>query len=147
MMVYVTTAIDSTRDPPPQPSRGPRHRQSGIPDVDTLLLELANGQAGSITGPMVTMGAVAGDPVAVQSFEAVGTWLGHGMADLAAILDPRVFIVGGGVSEAGELLVGPAREAFQAQLTARGHRPTATVRVAQLGQDAGLIGVADLARM
>jgi glucokinase len=109
MMVYVTTVIDSTRDPPPQPSRGPRHRQSGIPDVDTLLLELANGQAGSITGPMVTMGAVAGDPVAVQSFEAVGTWLGHGMADLAAILDPRVFIVGGGVSEAGELLVGPAR--------------------------------------
>jgi hypothetical protein len=36
MMVYVTTAIDSTRDPPPQPPRGPRHRQSGIPDVDTL---------------------------------------------------------------------------------------------------------------
>jgi glucokinase len=96
---------------------------------------------------MVTMGAVAGDPVALQSFEAVGTWLGHGMADLAAILDPRVFIIGGGVSEAGELLVGPAREAFQAQLTARGHRPTATVRVAQLGQDAGLIGAADLARM
>jgi glucokinase len=50
------------------------------------------------------------------------------------------------VSEAGELLVGPARETFEANLTARGHRPTATVRVAQLGQDAGLIGVADLAR-
>ena len=44
----------------------------------------------------------------------MGTWLGHGMADLAAILDPRVFIIGGGVSEAGELLVGPARETFQA---------------------------------
>ena len=68
------------------------------------------------------------------------------MADLAAILDPRVFIIGGGVSEAGELLVDPAREAFQAMLTARSHRPTAMVRVAQLGQDAGLIGAADLAR-
>ena len=53
---------------------------------------------------MVTMGAVAGDPVALESFRAVGGWLGHGMADLAAILDPRVFIIGGGVSEAGELL-------------------------------------------
>jgi glucokinase len=69
------------------------------------------------------------------------------MADLAAILDPRVFIIGGGVSDAGELLVGPAREAFQAQLTAGSHRPTAMVRVAQLGQDVGLIGAADLARM
>lgn len=89
----------------------------------------------------------AGDPVALQSFRAVGLWLGHGMADLAAILDPRVFIIGGGVSEAGELLVGPAREAFQIKLTARGHRPVAAVRMAQLGQDAGLIGAADLARM
>jgi glucokinase len=50
------------------------------------------------------------------------------------------------VSEAGELLVGPARARFEARLTGRGHRPTATVRVAQLGQDAGLIGAADLAR-
>ena len=56
---------------------------------------------------MVTMGAIAGDPVALESFRAVGAWLGHGMAALAAILDPRVFIIGGGVSEAGELLVGP----------------------------------------
>ena len=46
------------------------------------------------------------------------------MADLAAILDPRVFIIGGGVSEAGELLVGPAREAFQAKLTARATGPS-----------------------
>jgi hypothetical protein len=52
-----------------------------------------------------------------------------------------------GVSEAGELLVGPAREAFQAKLTARGHRPTAAVRVAQLGQATGLIGATDLARV
>ena len=51
------------------------------------------------------------------------------------------------MSEAGELLVGPARATFEAMLTGRGHRPTAAVRVAQLGQDAGLIGAADLARM
>jgi glucokinase len=68
------------------------------------------------------------------------------MADLAAIVDPRVFILGGGVSEAGELVAAPAREAFEAHLTARSHRPVAEVRVAELGPDAGLIGVADLAR-
>ena len=95
---------------------------------------------------MVT-GRRAGDPVALESFRAVGGWLGQGMADLAAVLDPRVFIIGGGVSEAGDLLRRPGREAFEAMLTGRGHRPTAAVRVAQLGHDAGLIGAADLARM
>ncbi len=124
----------------------PASEPAGTPRPAELLLELGDGRPGSITGPMVTMAAVAGDPVALESFRAVGAWLGHGMADLAAILDPRVFIIGGGVSEAGELLVGPARETFQAMLTARSHRPTATVRLAQLGQDAGLIGAADLAR-
>jgi len=123
-----------------------RQRAAASPTEARLLLELAGGQPEGISGPMVTMGAVAGDPVALASFAAVGAWLGHGLADLAAILDPRTFIIGGGVSEAGELLVGPARARFAEQLTARGHRPTATVRVAQLGQDAGLIGAADLAR-
>jgi glucokinase len=50
------------------------------------------------------MGAIAGDPGAFDSFRAVGTWLGHGMADLAAILDPWVSIIGGVVSEAGGLI-------------------------------------------
>jgi glucokinase len=123
-----------------------RQRAAASPTEARLLLELAGRQPEAITGPMVTMGAVAGDPVALESFKAVGTWLGHGLADLAAVLDPRVFIIGGGVAEAGELLIGPARATFQAQLTGRGHRPTATVRIAELGQDAGLIGAADLAR-
>jgi glucokinase len=123
-----------------------RQRAAQSPTSATLLLELANGHPDAITGPMVTMGAVAGDPVALESFKAVGTWLGHGMAALAAVLDPRVFIIGGGVSEAGELLIAPARDTFQSTLTARSHRPTAAVRVAQLGQDAGLIGAADLSR-
>jgi hypothetical protein len=39
---------------------------------------------------LVNMGAIAGNPGALHSFRAVGTWLGHGMADLAAILDPWV---------------------------------------------------------
>src|SRR5215211_6497682 len=124
-----------------------RQRAAQSPEDAAQLLKLGDGQPASITGPMVTLGAVAGDPVALESFRAVGAWLGHGLADLAAILDPRVFIIGGGVSEAGELLASPAREAFQAKLTARGHRPVATIRVAQLGQDAGLIGAADLARI
>ena len=71
------------------------------------------------------------------------------MADLAAILDPRVSITGGGCPRPASSWLarpGPARQIFQAKLTARSHCPTATVRAAKLGQDAGLIGAADLAR-
>src|SRR4029450_13186566 len=93
-----------------------RQRAARSPTDARLLLELADGRAGAITGPMGTMGAIPDAPVALASFEAVGTWLGHGLADLAAVLDPRVFIIGGGVAEAGELLVGPAPASVEARL-------------------------------
>ena len=51
-----------------------------------------------------------------------------------------------GVSAAGELLLGPARENFRRRLTGRGYRPEAQVVAARLGNEAGLIGAADLAR-
>ena len=84
--------------------------------------------------------------VAVAAFETLGGWLGQGLADLAAVLDPEAFIVGGGVSEAGDQFLRPTVAAFEQRLTGRGHRPIATVEMARLGNDAGLIGAADLAR-
>ena len=74
-------------------------------------------------------------------------WLGAGLADLAAILDPGCFVIGGGVSEAGNLLLDPAIAAYENGLTGRTHREFADVRLAELGPDAGLIGAADLARI
>jgi glucokinase len=126
--------------------REARELATATPGAARHLLALSDGEPDAITGPQVTTAALQGDPVAIEAFRTIGTWLGRGMADMAAILDPRVFIIGGGVSEAGELLTGPARAAFQASLTARSHRPVATIRSAELGQDAGLIGAADLAR-
>ena len=76
----------------------------------------------------------------------MGSWLGHGMADLAAILDTGCFVVGGGVSEAGDLLLDPAKCTFEKSLTGRGHRTPAQIVLAELGPDAGLVGAADLAR-
>ena len=76
----------------------------------------------------------------------VGRWLGVGLANLAAALDPGLFVIGGGVSDAGELLLRPAREAFRRTLTGRGYRPEAGIVRAALGPEAGLVGAADLAR-
>jgi glucokinase len=110
------------------------------------LLQLVDGDPTALTGLDVTIAAREGDPAAVEIFTAMGRWLGRGIADLAAIIDPSVVVVGGGVSEAGDLLLGPAREAFAASLTGRGFRPTSPIRLAALGPDAGLVGAADLAR-
>lgn len=61
------------------------------------------------------------------------------------MLDPGLFVIGGGVSGAGELLLEPAREAFRRRLPGRGYRPSAEIVGAALGNDSGLIGAADLA--
>ena len=110
------------------------------------LLQMAGGNPAALTGTDVTSAAREGDPAAVEIFTAMGRWLGQGIASLAAVLDPSVVVIGGGVSEAGDLLLRPAQEAFAANLTGRGFRPAAPIRIAALGPDAGLVGAADLAR-
>jgi glucokinase len=110
------------------------------------LLELTGGDAEAITGRMVTLAATRGDETARVLLAEVGRWLGEGIADLADILDPAAVVVGGGVSEAGDLLLEPAREAYAAQLTAGDHRPHLKIVAAELGNEAGLVGAADLAR-
>jgi len=111
-----------------------------------MLLEFAGGDIEDITGQMVTRAANEGDAYAREKMTEIGTWLGEGIAALAAVLDPATVAVGGGVAEAGDMLLAPATEAFRASLTGSGHRPVLDVRVAQLGNKAGLIGAADLAR-
>ena len=116
------------------------------PEGARRLLQLGGGTPEGISGPQVTHAAREGDPAALRCFQIVGGWLGQGMADLAAILDPGCFVIGGGVSEAGDLLLEPARAAYEKALPGRGYRQFADVRIAELGADAGVVGAADLAR-
>ena len=116
------------------------------PAYGARLLELGDGRPEGIEGPEVTRAAQEGDPAAGECFARVGHWLGQGLADLAALLDPAGFVVGGGVGEAGELLLGPARATLAERLTGRDHRPQPDVSSASLGNDAGMVGAADLAR-
>jgi glucokinase len=111
------------------------------------LLERAGGDPLKIDGPMISAAAAEGDRFATGQLEELGGWLGAGIASLAAVLDPTVVVVGGGVSEAGDLLLQPIRESFARLLTGRGHRPMAEIRQAALGNRAGTLGVADLARI
>ncbi len=99
-----------------------------------------------LTGPMITEAAANGDACARELLDDLGRWLGEGLASVATLFDPSLIVVGGGVSAAGELLLEPARKAFDRTLPARANRPHPQFAIAQLGNDAGIIGAADLAR-
>jgi glucokinase len=119
--------------------------QAGSP-MTAALVERAGGKVEDITGRMVTEAAQEGDGFAQEMIQETSRWLGEGIATLAAILDPAIVAVGGGVADAGDLLLRPACDAFRASLTGRRHRPELEIRIARLGNEAGLIGAADLAR-
>lgn len=110
------------------------------------LLAQVGGDPEKITGPMVTTAAAEGDAFALARLAELGDWIGRGVASLTAVLDPNVVVIGGGVSEAGDLLLEPIRDSFARHVTGRGHRPLAEVRGARLGNAGGIVGVADLAR-
>jgi glucokinase len=98
---------------------------------------------GPILGKTVTELALTGDPLATEVVARAGRHLGVALVSLANIFDPDVFVIGGGVSAAGELLIGPARE----ELHARALPPMnkTPVKLAELGPEAGMIGAAAMA--
>ena len=116
------------------------------PDRASLLLELAGGDPLAITGRQITEAAHQGDGVARDAFAQIGYWLGVAMADLAQSFDPQVLVVGGGVIDAGDLLMGPTERTYRDQLAQRGRFPVAGLRAAETGNTAGVLGAADLAR-
>ncbi|WP_169944655.1 ROK family glucokinase [Microbispora sp. H11081] len=123
-----------------------RNNAQADPGGAEHLLRLG-GSVDGIQGEHVTEAARRGDRAAVAAFESLAEWLAQGLADMAAVLDPGCFVIGGGVSGAADQFVDRVREEFAARLTGRGHRPPAEIRVAEMGPAAGLVGAADLARL
>jgi glucokinase len=98
-----------------------------------------------VDGKAVTEAAQAGDEAAIGVFDLVGSRLGVALTSFANIFEPEVIVIGGGVIAAGELLLDPARR----ELQARALRPmnATPVVAAELGEDAGMIGAAAMARI
>jgi glucokinase len=98
-----------------------------------------------VDGKAVTVAAQDGDETAIEVFDLIGTRLGVALASFANIFEPEVIVVGGGVMAAGDLLLDPARR----ELEARALRPMnrTPVVAAELGEDAGMIGAAAMARI
>ncbi|KQB86780.1 ROK family protein [Corynebacterium lowii] len=100
----------------------------------------------SVDGLQIMKAAREGDAAGMAVVEEFSTWLGRGLSIVADVLDPELILLGGGVSRDADLYLDQAREQFSSQIVGTGYRPLARVATAELGADAGMIGVADLAR-
>jgi glucokinase len=126
-----------------------RHAREAInasPEIARNLLSRGDGTVAGLTGQAITDAARDGDPVALAAFNTTGQWLGAGIASLAVLLDPACVVIGGGVIDAGEILLKPTRESLERNMPFAGKHPYPQIIAAQLGNEAGLVGVADLAR-
>ena len=110
------------------------------------LAELA-GSADAVRGQHVVQAASEGDAGGKLVVERFAWWLARGLANLANIFDPQAFVVGGGLVAAGDVILAPARGVFPGLVMAAEHRPEIAIIPAQLGEQAGAIGAATVARV
>jgi glucokinase len=127
--------------------RHAREAISASPDMARNLLSRGDGTVAGLTGVAITDAARDGDTVALAAFNTTGQWLGAGIASLSVLLNPSYVVIGGGVIDAGEILLKPTREALERTMPFAGKHPFPTLIAAELGNDAGLVGVSDLARI
>lgn len=101
-------------------------------------------ERGAFTGELIGRLAVEGSAAAKQALDELGFWLGVGITNLTNILNPEVVIVGGGLSQLGDLLLEPARKVVR-DCALRPGRDLVRIVQAELGPDAGMVGAALLA--
>lgn len=101
---------------------------------------------GSLTGRRVAAAAHDGDPMGLAALADFSRWLGYGLALIADVFDPDLIVLAGGVGASSGLFLDEARDHYGALLTGSGHRRLARIRGTQLGEAAGVIGAAAIAR-
>ncbi|WP_091188087.1 ROK family glucokinase [Paramicrobacterium humi] len=120
-----------------------------LADAGGIGRELAERRAwtGELSGTDLSELIQSGDGGALTALRRLGGYIGQGCATLSAVLDPQLFVIGGGVAQAGDLLLDPIRAAYLENLPARGFHPEPEFAIAELVNDAGVVGAADLARI
>jgi glucokinase len=110
------------------------------------VVELAGGDPEAVRGEHVTQAAGAGDAAAQAVMDRFAWWVALGLANLANAFDTECFVLGGGLVEAGAILLDPVRAAYLDLVEAAEHRPPVDIVPATLGERAGAIGAALLTR-
>ena len=128
------------------PALGALARAAAAAGDAPKVLARAGGDLRAVTSVEVADAASAGDADGVRILEAYARRVALGFAGLANILDPEVIVVSGGLIELGDLLLAPLRDAFGAHLEGAPYRPEVPIVRAALGERAGVVGAAALAR-
>ena len=120
-------------------------REAAAAGAAGRVVELAGGDPGDVRGEHVTTAAAEGDASALAVVDRFAWWLALGLANLVAVLDPELIVLGGGLIEAGAVLLDPTRRAFASLLEGGDHRPPVGIVAAALGERAAAVGAALLA--
>ncbi len=120
-------------------------REAAVAGVASRVVELAGGDPEAVRGEQVTAAAAEGDAEALAVLEKFGWWVALGVANLVNVLDSEIVVIGGGLAEAGDLLLDPIRAAYGELVMGATHREPVPIVQAQLGERAGAWGAALLA--
>jgi len=113
--------------------------RSGDPATDPTGVLSRLRKQDRLTGREVSRLAREGDLGALGVVQELAGWLGIGLVGLTHIFDPQMIVVGGGVGELGELILGPARR-FVRENAMQPGRDRVEIASAKLGNEAGLVG-------
>lgn len=116
--------------------------QAGAP---SSIRDAVGGDWSKVTAQVVGEAALAGDPLGIELIARTGRLVGVLIANLMLLFNPEIFVVGGGVTHAGDRLFSPMREAVKAYTIDHAFWRGVPIVPAALGDDNGLIGVAALA--
>ncbi len=112
--------------------------------ASSMLRDMVGGDLTRITAKEVSQAAQQGDALSLELFELAGTYLGAAIVSLMYVINPGLFVFGGSVTQAGELLFAPMRREIEDRAPAV-YRETLRIAPAALGADVGLWGALALA--
>ena len=122
-------------------------REAAVVGDAPSIVQAAGGDVAAITGYHVTEAVIAGNADAVRLLEHYAENVALGLAGLANILDPTRIVVSGGLVGLGDLLLEPVRRSFVGRIEGADLRPAPDIVAGALGDRAGMIGAAALARV
>ncbi len=108
---------------------------------ESMIADLIGGDSGALTPEVVFQAADSGDEVAREVYRRAGHTLGIGLTNIIDILAPELVVIGGGIAQAGDLLLEPAREAIRKYAFPPQLRDVELVQ-AELGEFSGIYGAA-----
>ncbi|MBA3532573.1 MAG: ROK family transcriptional regulator [Ardenticatenales bacterium] len=129
--------------------RGCLEAMTGVPAIlAAVQAELDNGRPSLLAGKAVTVADVvaaarAGDPMPIEVIQRAGRYLGLAIANLLNLVNPGLIVLGGSVTEAGDMLLSPLRQTVRERSFAKSNAE-ATITMSRLGEDAVAVGAATL---